>query len=176
MSQGPRHTLAQVKNVVEQIRPLLDQATERYKFAGSYRRRRPTVGDLEIIVIERFMCIDLASLMQQELIVEELRDCPKTIFATIAPLHLKIEICKVTPATWPVMMAIKTGPAWLSKAIVTQRCEGGRLLDGYRIHKGRLLDKQTEAAIELDNEMDFLDRFAGGWLAPKDRDKPPTRR
>lgn len=172
MSQGPRHDLAQVEAVVKQLRPLLERTTERYKFVGSYRRRRPTVGDLEIIVINRFMCSDLASLIQQKLILEQLRDCPRMIYATIAPLNLKIEISKVTPETWPVMMAIRTGPVAFSKAIVTQRQEGGRLLDGYRIHNGRLWDKQTEAAIDLRDELAFLETYAGGWVTPKDRDNP----
>lgn len=53
MSQGQRIPLARAEVLAEEVVDLLDASCERIEIAGSIRRRRPDVGDIELVVVPR---------------------------------------------------------------------------------------------------------------------------
>ena len=182
MSQGNRIAIGRADELVDLLTPILERGTERFLFVGSVRRRRPTVGDLEAVIIERFMDVDLVALLIEEreaIGMQHVRGKLTrkldrgVLTVTLAPKCLadpiQLELYLASPATWPLVVAIRTGPAAFSKSIVTPAAQGGRLMDGYRIHSGRLWHEATEAPIDLESERQFLTTYAGGWLEPADR-------
>lgn len=54
MTEKPRWPLSDALAVAEEIRDALAPACERIEIAGSIRRRKPDVGDVEIVFVPRF--------------------------------------------------------------------------------------------------------------------------
>lgn len=185
-------TLNQAVLVVECVRDELWNACERIEIAGSIRRGEPEVGDIELLAIPRR--ISLFEGLEWEHTDSKLdQECEIQIargnFARGArqgPKHKQFLVCWeggevsldlfiVERSTWPVLMAIRTGPKSFSQALVCCRDKGGRLPDGHYVQDGRVWRQARfhergpdDAPLEFADEREFL-RFAGGWVAPEDR-------
>lgn len=169
--------------IVERMRP----ACERIQIAGSIRRCKPLVKDIEIVVIpsREVMLFDscLLGMMQGTVPMLKPGRCDGEKYKQFMAADLdfrplcNLDLFIVTPETWAIQLAIRTGPASYSKRLVTEQRFGGLLKDGYYIERGMLwlLPKPdnhffcTTKPIVVETERDFLDGFAGGWVDPEDR-------
>ncbi|MEM9019966.1 MAG: hypothetical protein AAGC44_05325 [Planctomycetota bacterium] len=155
MSANPqRLPLPVAEGLAAKIRRRLEPGCERIEAAGSLRRRCPSVGDLEFVVIprggdDRDLFGNAASgRTALDLILDQLRaerrllplvNGPKQKrFELTAFAGLTLELYLVQPEAWGVQLMIRTGPAEFSHRMVTHRRARGLMPDTHRIYQGRL--------------------------------------
>lgn len=187
-------------SLADKVAAAIEPGCERLAIAGSVRRGAAVVGDIEFVCIPRRgdgLFPGQPGPSQLDGILQELVTTGKLTpvkggermkqytFGAMPELHL--ELWLVTPATWGVQLAIRTGPADFSRALVTERIRGGRLRDGHAVHDGRvwppgsfmqgMVDGRDYSGpffqplgspLETPEEQDFLE-LAGGWLEPARR-------
>lgn len=166
--------LSQAKAIAERFCTLLEPACERVQVAGSIRRKKLDVGDIEVLV-EPLMVPRPGTLIADELIpatdshVERLvrvetllefdDECRRNgqrlkrlVWGTetgSSRIAIDLFIC-FPPSAWGALMAIRTGPAGFSKLLVTKRAYGGAMPDELQQRDGALwgpsgrLDTPTE--------------------------------
>jgi len=170
--------LTQAIAIAEEIRADMAPFCKRVEIAGSVRRRKANVHDIEIIAEPLFKPI--RNLFQEPVLSASLLDdyLNSLMWQRIKggnkykqfalPQGINLDLFLVTPpAHWGVLFVIRTGPADFSKWIVTPRKYGGclpsdcKVVDGAILRRGRVVD--------LPEEIDFLDLLGLGWVEPWER-------
>ena len=158
----------------------IGDVVDRIEIAGSIRRRVSKVGDIEIVCIPKFkqdmfgdrgenlLEIRLQSFMEEGRFSDRPKNGQKYKQFIVSGCSIQIDLFITTSECFPVIKAIRTGPAKFSKLLVTQRSKGGYLENGYRVSKGRLVDGAGQL-VDLENERDFFEFMSCGWIAPEDR-------
>jgi DNA polymerase/3'-5' exonuclease PolX len=158
--------LLTAQEIAAAIVVLLRPACERIEVAGSIRRRRPEVGDVEIVAEPRLVSCDffgsvehsllddlLAGLVQEGALVQGEKDGPKFKQYRIPLVNLGLDLFVVTPpATWGVIFAIRTGSADFSRMLVTRaRQMGMRVADGalYELRKLSQTEQASAGAMDI---------------------------
>lgn len=142
-----READALAAKIVDTLRPHCDQIA----VAGSIRRRKPIVGDIEIVCVpacvenligergDSLLDPDLDELLNSgRLLPGRCRGERYAQFGIPSVDGLKLDLFMTTPGSWGVILAIRTGPADYSKRLVTRRCYRGLLPDDMRVDEGRL--------------------------------------
>ncbi len=160
MSGGPKKPLAEAERVARAIVEALAPACERIEIAGSVRRRKPEVSDIELVVVPRFVQGPVADLFNPPPLVSALDDALadlersgrlvphpdkpangtryKKRWAPKAAVQVDLFVV-LPPAQWGVLFAIRTGSAAYSARAVTAlhahglRSEDGRILRGNEV-------------------------------------------
>jgi DNA polymerase/3'-5' exonuclease PolX len=171
-----RLPLAEAREIAEQLVALLQPACQRIVIAGSIRRQRPDIGDIDLVlepiikreagglfgdqVTERDLLHDLCCRLADAGTLERRRD--KNDRATWGPnlkraLYggLSVDLQVVTdPTTWGSWLLIRTGPADFNRAMVTPVWQGGKLpsgfewKDSFRLYRyGGRVETPTEADV-----------------------------
>jgi DNA polymerase (family 10) len=143
LEEAERHAVA--------IRELLAPAAERIEIAGSIRRRRPDVGDIELVAIPKFedepeglwgegqrrnlMAQRVAELKETGELEPALKPAEGEHYARLwyAPAGIQLDLFMVhNPAQWGLLLAIRTGSADFSSWLVTHaRRQGFHVADGW---------------------------------------------
>jgi DNA polymerase/3'-5' exonuclease PolX len=127
-----RMKLAQAKQIAEEIRSRLEPSCERVVIAGSIRRQRPYVGDIELLCIPR--CngfVDQLDRNVEALIKQGLFDFrrnklgskvygPKNKLLLHVPTGIGVDIFSTTEEYWAVSLVVRTGGAETNKRIATE--------------------------------------------------------
>lgn len=163
----------------------------RVECAGSVRRRRPHVGDLEFVCISQEGAA-LFGVPTLESTIDELCERKPEIIRElngprqkrlIKPGKWTIELFIVPPEEWGVALVIRTGNAEFSKAFVTERSRGGLLPDGWCVRNNRLWRKCQREDVEVvpgswadpvdtRDEGQVFEAIGLGWITPADRRWP----
>lgn len=178
------------RRIADDLRPVC----ERVEIAGSVRRQRETVGDIEVVVIPKFSRSLLPHVPGQNLLdmhLVSLVNNGRLLRASAAPIQdltcktfylpalarqghwFKLEINVSTPERWPVELAIKTGSRDFSHKLVTYRKEGGflpghwRIRDGWQVYE--VGGDGSEARLMFESERDFIEKICGAWVPPEKR-------
>lgn len=142
-----RLPLPEADELAAEVLDLLRPATERIAIAGSIRRRRPDVGDVEIVAIPRYESradVERVGLFDDQPLppievnlLDELcagllldgtfgKRLDKNGRPAIGPKYKRLtyrdfalDLFVGTPENWGVLMAIRTGPASFAHAFVT---------------------------------------------------------
>lgn len=197
--------------VVDALRPYVD----RVEVAGSIRRRAPVVGDVEIVAIpkpgglfdgcgiggkgggvEPPIDAALRQWQSQGRIALEQNGPKKKRFVAVKAGGV-VELWLTSAEGWGVDLAIRTGPAEFSKALVTRTCFGGYLPINMLVRDLRVWKFQADqapegqpvpeglrwfeemddkaprtgyyAAVPTPEETDFLKLTVGRWIDPHRR-------
>lgn len=164
---------------------LIRDVCERLEFAGSLRRHKEYVGDIEIVLVPKRMKqavlaglwpLDAREYDLAEERLQKLRDDEiiqrgrwwgprhKELFYLDASFDLYIVR---PPAQWGVILMIRTGPAEFSRRLVTPREYGGLMPAGFQFKDGALWrDSQVVATPE---EEDVFRALGLDWIEPRDR-------
>lgn len=197
MSQNNyRLPLERVEALAAKIVADLAPVCERIEVAGSVRRRRPDVGDLEIVCIPKYsrsLLPDVpgVSLLDMHLValcgqgrlqrgsdtpIEELKIKPFYIPALMREGHFfKLEIVVADAENWPVLLAIRTGPAEFSQRLVSHSDNPirGYLPRGWQIRDGWQVWQSDgtggERRLFFESERHFIETFCGAWIEPEAR-------
>ena len=149
--------LAAARLVADRIAAALRPACLRLEVAGSVRRQRPQIGDLELVAVPHIVIrpgLDLFRTpgpvdLLEERVAELLRagtlaphpERPangaryKRLWIADPGMQLDLFVVR-PPAEWGPILAIRTGPSEYSQSLVTRlrhnglRCEGGAVYEG----------------------------------------------
>jgi DNA polymerase/3'-5' exonuclease PolX len=181
VSIGRPVPLARALEIAQQISELLAPVVARSKVAGSVRRQRPVIRDIEI-VIEPRVNVDLLGHGHPDLAavhraLRELGDWSKggeryvKIANVLGNEGMDLDAFIVhPPAIWSVILAIRTGPAELGQWAVTRMRKYGR-----RCEDGRILDMRSGEELPCETEEAFFEYAKLSCLPPRFRDSAGAR-
>ena len=177
-------TLAQANSLADRIMAELAPVCDRVEVAGSIRRKKSTIGDIEIVCIPKTETVcnlfgeavettraafdgKLQSLVDAGRFTKPTKNGEKfKQFGIPAVSGLHLDLFMATPENWGLIFAIRTGCAEFSQQLVTQRGKGGLLPDDYLVSGGSLW--RGGQSIPTPSEQSVFD-LIGGWLEPEDR-------
>lgn len=169
----------------------LEPACEKLDIAGSLRRRKPHVHDIEIICQPRLEHItdlfgnhlddytpDLDAILHQlteDGLLEPLKGAQRYRQFTVRPLGIKLDLfCVLPPAQYGYLYAIRTGPAHYSHWLVTKRQSGGALPSDLTARDGAIWDLAGNIVETPDEETFFA--LLGIDPVPDPTDRQPAWR
>ena len=116
--------LTKAREIAEELKGLLEPGCERIAIAGSIRRQKPEVGDIELLVIPKYGGLGCAvNLLDQQLIDLMLGGVldyrlnklgrraygPKNKLMVHLPSGIEVDIFSTDEACWPVALVVRTG-------------------------------------------------------------------
>lgn len=184
MSEGRKMPLVEASKLAEALRSALEPGCERIAIAGSVRRRKPMIGDIEICAIPRFQedlfggaagsILDaILERLVAEKRLERIKGGDRYKQYLVVRAGCKLDIFCATPENFGCVLMIRTGPAPFSHRLVTPKgvrtsAGEGILPQGYRFAEGRLWC--GDEAISTPDE-DAIWRVLGiEAIAPEDRE------
>jgi DNA polymerase/3'-5' exonuclease PolX len=191
VSAGTRIPLVEAVQIADALVALLAPACERLVVAGSIRRGKADIGDIDLVcepkieresgglfgdqLTDRDLLHDLATRLAEQGELERRYDKNGrptwgTSLKRAVYRGLAVDLQAVPdPTTWGAWVLIRTGPASFNKAIVTPRYQGGLLpsgfewKDSFRLHRyGGVLPTPTEESI--------FEAIGLPYVTPQDRD------
>lgn len=198
MSGGERLPLYQAEAVVAEVIDLLSPACTRVAVAGSIRRRKPDVGDLEVVAIPRMELraeVEHVGLFDTEPLVRvphslldekcayllEIGDLSprldKNHRKALGPRYKRLSYQDVgldlfvvlPPAQFGVIFAIRTGPAGYSHRLVTSTRDGGLMPAWLQVKDGALMRRDTGDVIPTPTEESFYEAIGQQMPVPEAR-------
>jgi DNA polymerase/3'-5' exonuclease PolX len=186
-----RIPLADAEVLAQELLALLAPACVQLTIAGSIRRRKPDIGDIELLAepllatqtdlfgevsgpprslldarIERLYADDV--LVPRPVGAQhQVRWGPRLKCARFRGVPCDLFIVR-EPACWPVLLAIRTGPAEFSKRLVTQRRKGGWLPD-YLVVRDGAIWHQDGTPVPLATEAELFALLGQPWIPPEAR-------
>ncbi len=190
MSDKRRIPLHDAEQLAAELVELLEPACDRIEVAGSIRRRRPDVGDVEIVCQPRqeplrdFFGLETGGQIN---FVDEACDVmlsdstlAKRLDANGRPRwgsRYKAAIfqgfavdlfCVLPPAQFGTIFVIRTGPAAFSHRLVTARRDGGWMPDWLSEKDGHLRHRDGTPLV-TPNEEDVFQALGLPFVEPQDR-------
>jgi len=164
--------LAVAQSLTERLRP----GVARGLIAGSLRRRKVEIGDVELVVIPKTEPVadlfgDLVG--QRSLLDDVLADLDLHYtkngerYKQFVWQDMPVDLFIATPETWGCVATIRTGSADFSKWLVTARKYGGACPSHLRFNEGRIWDGGT--ALATPEEQAVFDALGVPWVKPIDR-------
>lgn len=186
MSQGKRHPLARAHGQARALCSALRPYCERIEIAGSIRRQRRDVGDVEIVLQPQWehrpipgqtsffapprtarinlVWAELDRLTARGVLPPTSKGGERMRCYPATGDRLQVDVfCVVDPRSWGVILAIRTGPADFGARCMQRlrnrqlRCEGA-LVHGY-----------LGEVIPCPEEVDFFRACGLEWIEPQDR-------
>lgn len=182
MTEKQRVPLDVARAHAEEARALLAPACDRIEIAGSIRRGRLDVGDIELVCVPRLhYSTDLFGAQTGTAYNELTALCGRLIGLDYLSLRvdrngrtawgerymrawfysesgdvMALDVFSVLPpAQWGVIFTIRTGPGEFSEKLVTARRAGGALPHGWKVQGGALHDAHGRV-IETAEEADLF--------------------
>lgn len=161
--------------LAEKLIAELSPYCQRIEIAGSLRRLKPEVGDIELVAIPLFG-VDLFGNETEEhlLDVVDWERFGKVVKAGSKYKQIELyqginlDLFIVTPpAQWGVQFVIRTGPAEFSKHFVTQKKFGGLLPSCFRVEDGAIWSNNH--VIETPEEIDVFNLIGLPFVEPEKR-------
>lgn len=198
MSKGKIAPLGLAQTLSSQLMKMLEPHCEKIMVAGSVRRARPMVGDIEIVALAQET--SLSDLFGQQVKLERttLDDALDQLsdqdyqgwrvdprlnghkHKRLRHLHTEMQAdmyVTLDRRAWGALVAVRTGPVRFSKHIVnTALGKGWHFADGFLLHahlRGRHPCPQGPACdkiIPLPHETDVFEQLRIKYLSPEDRE------
>ena len=173
--------LEKAQEIARRYLDLLAPVCERIEIAGSIRRKKPLVGDIEIVAIPRTVVSNdlfgnpgMSHSLLDDAVVELIPRGARLLkngrrYKQIAlPEGVNLDLFVVLPpAQWGVIFALRTGPGDFSRWIVTPRKRGGALPSNCRVKDGAVWCNGE--VFPTPEEKDFLQLLGLSGLAPENR-------
>jgi DNA polymerase/3'-5' exonuclease PolX len=190
MSEKTRVLLSLALCWAEESKRLMDGTCLRIEIAGSIRRGKPDVGDIELVCVPKIMPSgeDLWGnpTSRTNLQLERVRglvregifqyrldknghNCCGAGNQRLFYKDFALDIFGViAPSTWGVTFLIRTGPSEFNKKFVLQRVQGGEILQtGQSVRNGQLWD--CRKALDTPEEIDVFRAVGLPWTPPGER-------
>lgn len=193
-----RMPLATAERAAEEFRRFIAPMCDRVEIAGSIRRRRDTVGDVEILAIPKLVtrAVPMFEDLDGDPTVDALDQLLTDMAATSTGLRKRmdsagrpcwgprhkllwwgdapIDLYTARPETFGLAFAIRTGPAPFSHRLVTPRNMRTReglvgLLPVHLKVKDGLRHRSDDELIPTPEEIDVWRALGLRWIEPEDR-------
>ena len=172
MSTGNRIPWSEANAIAEDLVNQLRPHCSQIDIAGSIRRGRPTIGDIEIVCLP--LPYESTPLFRSgfALVVEQYEkakgELPCKYTQRILPSGMKLDLFMPDPAGYGLQLAIRTGSAeWSHKRLATAWVRAG-----FR-SEGGLLRDQTGRVLPCRAERELFERIGLKWVDPADREVQP---
>ena len=163
------------RQLVERLRPFC----VRIELAGSLRRKRPEVGDIELVAIpklqrdlfERPTGLSMLDEILPTLPLTFVKNGPKYkqfTFRTKQKQVYTVDLFLQTAETWGVNFLIFTGSAEFSHKMVTAVSQGGYKPNDLRVAGARVW--RDEVALPTPEEQYVFDLWGMDWIEPEARE------
>lgn len=150
--------LEEAQKIAEKYKNLLKPFCERIEIAGSIRRKKPEVKDIEIVAIPKNV-IGFSQVVNQW---EKVKGEPSGKYTQrILPERITLDLFMATPRNWGLIFAMRTGSADFSHNILA--C--GWVKNGYKSEKGML--KRMGHEIEVREEIDLFKIIHLAYIEPE---------
>lgn len=157
----------QALEIAEKVKKELEPHCERIEIAGSIRRRKPEVKDIEIVAIPKPYGIGLLK-SGIVLVVEKWKkvrgNFPCKYTQRILPEGIKLDLFFATKENWGQILAIRTGSAGYSHKVLAV----GWVKVGYKSKEGTLY--KDDKPIEVREEIDLFKLIGIEYVKPEQRD------
>lgn len=155
------------KAIADEVLRQLAPHCDRIEIAGSIRRKKETIGDVEIVAIPKpydvgLFASGIATVVDQWPAIKGELPCKYT--QRILPCGMKLDLFFATPDNWGLILAIRTGSAEFSRDVLAR----GWVANGYRSDKGML--HSGGVAIPTPEEEDLFRRCGVEWVYPEARE------
>ena len=177
MSEGYRMSYSWAMKLAENMLAVLQPYCERIEIAGSLRRKKETVGDIEIVLIP-FSLPDLlgeehygAGRITNVLSGEGLdltKDGPYFKQVMLPDGKTKFDIFLTNPEKWGCVFTIRTGSAEFVHKLVTKRSQGGFCPSNLRFKDGRIWN--GDEVLDTPEEEDVFNALNMKWVKPESRE------
>lgn len=154
------------KQIADKILLQLKPHCERIEIAGSIRRKKAEVKDIEIVAIPKPFEVGLfesgiATIVNKWEKVKGELPCKYT--QRILPEGIKLDLFFAEPGNWGLILAIRTGSADYShKVLATEWVKRGyHSMDGYLFHGA------NEKVYEVREEIDLFNRLGLKYVEPE---------
>jgi DNA polymerase (family 10) len=160
--------LEKAKAIAEELKTRFEVGCERIEIAGSIRRQKPEVGDIELLVIPRYggllECVDclneaIVDLMVQEILGYRLNKLgsrvygPKNKLMVHLPSGIGVDIFSTSEECWPVALVVRTGGKITNQRIAMAAIKKGWHLQaygaGFTTPQGDIICKSERDVFEL---------------------------
>ena len=199
VSEKTRIPLAEAEGLAAEVVALLAPYCERIEVAGSIRRRRPDVGDIEIVCVPKREVLfetrefamfgpergthtvweDCLDRQCKELLQQGVFTPRRDVLghAALGPKYKRLsyrgfglDLFAVTePAQFGVVFTIRTGPASFSQRLVTSTWSGGLLPPAFQVKDGALWWRSSGEVVPTPEESDFFARIGVRYIEPHER-------
>ena len=187
LRKGQIMKMVTAKLIAEEWVERLKPGCERIEIAGSIRRRKAEVKDIEIVALPQSNRVLEVNIFNQptktesqvDLILADMLRKGEFLGLTRngnrfkqikTMLGIKIDLFLVMPpAQWGVIYVLRTGPKGFSHWLVTSSQKGGALPANYQVRDGELL--YHGQALSTPEEVDFFGAIGLGWIPPEEREK-----
>jgi len=169
--------LEKAKAIAEKIKALLAPSCERITVAGSIRRQKPDVGDIELLVIPRYVAgADMLDAKIQTLIQLDVLDYrlnkwgsrvygPKNKLLRHVESGIGVDIFSTTAECWPVALVVRTGGKISNMEIATRALERGLRFHAY----GRGFTRADGSELICQSEADVFRAVGLAYREPWER-------
>ena len=165
--------LQKAKLIAEELKSLLESTCQRIVIAGSIRRQKPDVGDIELLVIPRANYLDkvLYELMMKNILAMRLNKRgsrtygPKNKLLVHLPSGIGVDIFPTDEECWPVSLVVRTGGKVTNQRIAMAAIRKGWHLKAYGSGFSTPLGD-----VVCKSERDVFEFVGLRYLAPEDRE------
>jgi DNA polymerase/3'-5' exonuclease PolX len=183
MSDGKRINRIEAMQKAEEIRDFLLPVCERIEIAGSLRRGKPDVGDIELVCISRTIVFEDMFRVKQPpeslLLNSWLLDAAKMGKLIKGGDHYRqyqLDLCNLdlfitTPEQWGVIFMMRTGSADFSRRMVTPRSHGGFMPSNMHVKDGRIWASNINYPFETPEENNLFALYRMQFIKPENREK-----
>jgi DNA polymerase/3'-5' exonuclease PolX len=157
--------LEEAKLIAERVKETLAPYCERIEIAGSIRRAKPTVNDIDIVLVEKpEVALMMNGLLFNMGIVK--LNGPKIKRVYLPEHNISVDIYIATPTVWATLLLIRTG----SKENNIRLCSLARR-KGYHLEAsgGGLFD-ESGTRIAGDTEESIYEALGAPYQEPEERD------
>jgi DNA polymerase/3'-5' exonuclease PolX len=168
--------LLQARVIAERLITRLAPYCQRIEIAGSIRRCKPMVGDIEIVAIP-YPARDLFGSESMEPHALDLIDWTEygeyikgkhKYKQILLPEGMALDLFLVTPpAQWGVIFLQRTGPDTYSHRFVTSKLQRGMMPSIYQVKDGAIW--KGGRILETPEEEDVYQLIGAPWVEPQDR-------
>jgi DNA polymerase (family 10) len=169
--------LAKAKAIAEELKGLLEPSCQRIEIAGSIRRQKPEVGDIELLCIPKF--VDGVDQLDREigaLVVQRILGFrrnkrgsrvygPKNKLMVHLPSGIGVDIFSTDERCWPVALVVRTGGEKTNKRIAV-----AAIKKGWRWHAYGSGFSTPDGELVCRSERDVFEFVGLLYLEPWERD------
>lgn len=158
--------LSLAKSIADRIVIMLKPHCERIEIAGSIRRKKPEVKDIEIVAIPKTY---ETGLFESGIAIvvnkwEKVKgDLPCKYTQRILPDGIKLDLFFADPGNWGLIYAIRTGSADYSHKVLAS----GWVKAGYNSIDGYLFHKENNKRYDVREEIDLFTRIGVKYVEPE---------